>query len=384
MNKNRRRKNRWMSFILRFASSISVFIFIALFAFLIRNSWGHLNLRQLVTPYWPKNQVIEETIQKDFPTTSTCFQSFGLCLKDETDLEGNQRIVVVDLEKDVFSPYGLQKGSYIESLQYTDENNSLQYGGKLYNDTAQTLSNKLSRATSVENIYFQTQGGGVKGSLIATIYLLLLSLLFAVPSSLLVAIYLNEYAQNIKIKKTVEKSIEVLAGVPSLMFGLMGLALFFPVLKLFHMDGLSILLGSLTISIMLLPTLIRMNQEALQTVPNTYREASYALGARKSQTIFKIILPQAFPSLISSVLMGASRVLGESAALIYTMGTFINDKPAIKHSATSLTVHLWSIMQQEQVNMALASSVSLYILFFIIILNISARLITQGFKGGKK
>ena len=144
-------------------------------------------------------------------------------------------------------------------------------------------------------------------------------------------------------------------------------------------DTTSILLGGLTMSIILLPTIIRSTEEALLVVPQHLRDASLSVGANQSQTIFKIVLPCAVPGILTGVLLGIGRVIGESAALIYTMGTFINDSPTLLSQGTSLAVQIWSIMSGEQPNYELACAISIIILFFVLILNFAVKIISKRF-----
>ncbi len=140
---------------------------------------------------------------------------------------------------------------------------------------------------------------------------------------------------------------------------------------------MSILLGGLTLTVMLLPIVIRQTEESLIVVPNGLRNASLSLGATETQTIFKVILPSAIPGIISSVLLSVSRVIAESAALIYTMGTAVVDNPKILEPATSLAVQIWSAMSGEQPNFELASAISIVILVLVLGLNIFVKIITS-------
>ena len=158
-----------------------------------------------------------------------------------------------------------------------------------------------------------------------------------------------------------------------------GVTVLFPVTQLFGATTTSILLGGLTMSIILLPTIIRSTEEALLVVPQHLRDASLSVGANQSQTIFKIVLPCAVPGILTGVLLGIGRVIGESAALIYTMGTFINDSPTLLSQGTSLAVQIWSIMSGEQPNYELACAISIIILFFVLILNFAVKIISKRF-----
>ena len=173
------------------------------------------------------------------------------------------------------------------------------------------------------------------------------------------------------------RAIETLTGVPSIVYGLMGVSVLFPITRAFGATTTNILLGSLTMAIILLPTIIRSTEEALLVVPNSLRDASLSLGANQSQTIFKVVLPCAVPGILTGVLLSIGRVIGESAALIYTMGTFINDSPTLLSQGTSLAVHIWSVMSGEQPNFELASAISIIILIFVLCLNIIVKLLSK-------
>ena len=132
-------------------------------------------------------------------------------------------------------------------------------------------------------------------------------------------------------------------------------------------------------AIILLPTIIRSTEEALLVVPQSLRDASLSLGANQSQTIFKVILPCAVPGILTGVLLSIGRVIGESAALIYTMGTYVNDTPTLISQGTSLAVQIYNIMSSEQPNFELACAISIVILVFVLILNIAVKLLSKRF-----
>ena len=262
-------------------------------------------------------------------------------------------------------------GDQIEKIS-TDEGSI----GMIKGHDSQTLV-ELMKTRNIESLYYKTAGGGIWGSLKATFILILLTLLFALPLGIGAAVYLEELAKDNWLTRLVISSIEMLAGIPSIIFGLMGLVVLFPITSLFGIDSTSILLGALTMSIMLLPIIIRSVQEALLVVPKAYRLSSLSLGANETQTIFKVVLPSALPGIILSILLSVSRIIGESAALIYTMGTFINDSPRINQGATTLAVHIWSIMASEQPNFELASAIAIVILAVTLILNLSLKFISN-------
>lgn len=177
-------------------------------------------------------------------------------------------------------------------------------------------------------------------ALVNTLLITLLSLLFAVPVGIGAAIYLTEYARRgNRLVGIVGVTAETLSGIPSIVYGLFGSLFFVKYLGF----GLSLLSGSLTLSIMILPLIMRTTEEALRSVPDSYREGSFGLGAGKLRTVFAIILPCAVPGILSGVILGIGRIVGESAALIFTAGTVAEIASGIFSSARTLSVHMYSI-----------------------------------------
>ncbi len=160
--------------------------------------------------------------------------------------------------------------------------------------------------------------GGILPCIIGTFCLMGVALVVALPVGVISAIYLNEYAAQGKFVRIIRLGINNLAGVPSVVFGLFGLAFFCIVLKM----GVSVLAGGLTLGLMTLPVIIGTSEEALKSVPNTYREASLGLGATKWQTIYRVVLPSAFPGIITGGILGLSRAAGETAPIMYTGAVF--------------------------------------------------------------
>jgi phosphate transport system permease protein len=181
--------------------------------------------------------------------------------------------------------------------------------------------------------------GGILPCIVGTIYLCLVTILVALPIGVASAIYLNEYATQGKLVRVIRLGINNLAGVPSIVFGLFGLAFFCIVLKM----GVSVAAGGLTLGIMTLPVIIGASEEALKSVPNTYREASLAMGATKWQTIRKVVLPVAFPGIITGSILGISRAAGETAPIMYTGAVFFTpDLPtSIMDEVMALPYHIY-------------------------------------------
>lgn len=160
--------------------------------------------------------------------------------------------------------------------------------------------------------------GGIFPALAGTIYLVIGSSLISIPIGIITAVYLTEYAKNPKLVKIIRLGINNLAGVPSVVFGLFGLSFF----VIFFNFGTSIIAGSLTLGILNMPLIIRSTEEALSVVPKTYREASLALGATKWQTIYKIVVPNAIPGILTGVMLSMGRAAGETAPIMFTAAAF--------------------------------------------------------------
>ncbi len=183
--------------------------------------------------------------------------------------------------------------------------------------------------------------GGIFPAIVGTLYLTVLSMLFAAPIGILSGIYMAEYAKNKRIKSVIDLMTNNLAGIPSIVFGLFGMALF--VLSLGFGD--SILAGSLTLAILTLPVIIRATEEALKDIPDTLREASLSLGATQLQTIFFVVLPVAMPRIITGVILSLGRVAGETAPILFTVAAYYLPKVAtsVWEPTMALPYHLYVI-----------------------------------------
>lgn len=214
-------------------------------------------------------------------------------------------------------------------------------------------------------------------ALINTLFMTALSLFFAVPVGIGAAVYLVEYAKRgNKLVVLVGMTTETLAGIPSIVYGLFG-ALFFVKYVEF---GLSLLSGALTLSIMILPLIMRTTEEALRSVPDSYREGSFGLGAGKLRTVFKIVLPSAVPGILSGVILGIGRIVGESAALIFTAGTVAEPATGILDSARTLSVHMYAISGEGlYIDQTYATAVVL--LAVVVAINVLSGCIAKRFGG---
>ncbi len=215
---------------------------------------------------------------------------------------------------------------------------------------------------------------GILPNILNTIYIIIMTLIIILPLGVGAAIYLNEYAKNKKLVRVIELATETLAGIPSIIYGLVGMLVFVQFFSL----GTSLLAGSLTLAIMTLPTVIRTTQESLKTVPEAYREGSLGLGAGKWYMIRTVVLPCVIDGVVTGCILSIGRVVGESAALLFTAGManeMLSVLGAVKpgNAGSSLTVALYMYAKERgQFDVAFAVAVILLVLTFLI--NMSAKL----------
>lgn len=216
-------------------------------------------------------------------------------------------------------------------------------------------------------------------ALINTVTMTLLSLLIAVPLGIFSAIYLVEYAKRgNKLVSVVRITAETLSGIPSIVYGLFGFLLFVTTLGF----GYSLLAGALTLSIMILPVIMRTTEEALISVPDSYREGSLGLGAGKLRTIFKIILPSAIPGILAGVILSVGRIVGETAALIYTAGSVAQIPDNLMGSGRTLSVHLYALWT-EGLNTEQSYATAVVLLVMVIGLNALSAYVAKRLGRGK-
>lgn len=211
---------------------------------------------------------------------------------------------------------------------------------------------------------YTTENVSLLPALINTLLMTALTLVFAVPVGIGAAVYLTEYARRgNRFSRLVDMTAETLSGVPSIVYGLFG-SLFF---VKFLGCGLSLLSGSLTLSIMILPLIMRTTEEALLSVPDSYREGSFGLGAGKLRTVVRIVLPCAVPGILSGVILGIGRIVGESAALIFTAGTVAEVAEGLFASARTLSVHMYAISGEAlHIDQTYATAVVLLVVVLVV------------------
>jgi phosphate transport system permease protein len=241
------------------------------------------------------------------------------------------------------------------------------------------LSNGLQHLAIPGLFSFDVPSGTVTliPAIISTFVMVGLVLLIAVPLGVLSAVFLVEYTKTgSKFVVIIRSAAEVLSGIPSIVYGLFGMMFF----RVFLGLGMSVLSGTLTMSIMMLPLIMRTTEEALKAVPDTYREGSFALGAGKLRTVFKIVLPSAIPGILAGVILATGRVVGESAALIFTAGALLEPRipNSILDTASTLTVHMWQLSNYGRfMNETYAAAVVL--LLIVLLLNALSAFVARKF-----
>lgn len=214
--------------------------------------------------------------------------------------------------------------------------------------------------------------GGVFSSLIATFYLIALSLIITTPVGIGSAIFLTEYKKKGKFLKLIRFTTESLAGIPSIIFGIFGFAFF----VIFLGMGWSILSGGLTLALMILPTMVRTAEESINSVPDSFREGSLALGATRWQTIVGVVVPSALPGIITGVILSIGRAVGESAAVILTAGSSLGVPKSLLDPGRSMSVHLY-ILAAEGISMENAYATGTVLIIAIVMINFAANYLTH-------
>ncbi len=395
MSSKRKRIDNLLQIITYGAASVAVIILSLIVVFVFKNGSGLINLDLITNDYHAQyyNGGIENvtsfsnTPKPNILTEEDYYSlKWGIALTDDIDREGKPIIIVSYIAEDsplyqMYDKNNLDNDSFaieveniVQSIKFYDKDSTLSIYG------AQHMINELDAESEFREMVFTSLGGGIRGSLITTLYTIGLTLLFALPVGIFTAIYLNEFAKKNRLTNIIRSMIEMLTGVPSIIFGLMGLAVFVPLtVRYTPADSANILSGSLTLAVILLPVIIRSTEESLKVVPDDFRFASLALGANSTQTTFKVVLPSALPGIMTATLLAIGRIIGESAALIFAIGTAIKDDISIFGKSTTLAVHIWSLLTDEPANIELASTISLIILMIVLILNISVKLLSRSY-----
>ena len=227
------------------------------------------------------------------------------------------------------------------------------------------------------SVIFSAVGDGLLPMIVSTAWTVAASLVLAMPIGIMTAVYLEEYALKMGIRRILSLAIDTLAGIPSIVYGLFGLLVFCRDLKL----GQSIIAGGLTLCIMILPVIIRTTEEALKTVPVSFREGSLSLGATKIQTIVHVVLPPAMPGILTAAILAVGRVVGESAPVLFTVGTAINFPKSIFETGRTLTIHLYYLTKEAIApdDFAKAFTAAAVLIILVLILNSVVKVIGRSF-----
>jgi len=250
----------------------------------------------------------------------------------------------------------------------------------------------IFRGIKVVNWQFLTQmpqkgmtAGGIFPAILGTLYLTIGAICFALPLGTSAAIYLTEYSAQNRLVRIIRVGINNLAGVPSVVFGLFGLAIFVKFLNF----GVSILSGSLTLGILILPTIIRASEEALSAVPQSFREASLALGATKWQTIQKVVLPNSISGILTGSILSIGRAAGETAPILFTAATFYTMRlpNSIFSEVQTLPYHIYALMTEgthPESQVPIAYGTALVLVLLVLGLNLIAFTLRNRFRRSKK
>jgi phosphate transport system permease protein len=397
---NRRNWQRFKDGVLQFftftLSSVTLVTLSAIVIFVFQTGAPLLNVDLFNYDYTSNTYISEPTLVNGNVELCNCVptrsldegvnysEKWGVGLSDDEDVLGKP-VVIIDyihqnsplvlLKNKGFGPetFRLLDEFYIRRIAFFDQPSALDIFG------SQFMIDMLDANDTFRELEVITKGGGIRGSVITTLWLILLTLIMALPIGIAAAIYLNEYvSKNSVIARYLRQFIELLTGVPSIIYGLMGLAFFAPfIANITEATGPSILSGAMTLAVIVLPLIIRTTEESLKVVPNEYRQAAFALGASKTQTVFKTIIPSALPGILSATLLSIGRIVGESAALIFAIGVIIKDEISIFGQSTSLAVHIYAMMTDEPANIELSATISLIILAIVLFLNIFIKLLTR-------
>ena len=393
MSNKRKRKDVSLQLLTYSSASIGVIVLLLIVFFIFKNGFGLINLDLITNDYHAQyyNGGISEvtsfsqTPKPDHLTEEDYYsEKWGIALSDSSNREGRPIVVVTyissdsplknmydrnNLENETFT---IKKENVVNAIKFVDKPSALSVFG------AKSMIDSLDQEDTFREFEFMSLGGGIRGSLLTTLYIIGLTMIIALPIGVFSAIYLNEFAKKGRLTAIVRSMIDMLTGVPSIIFGLMGLAVFVPLtVKYTPATSGNLISGSLTLAVILLPVIIRSTEEALKVVPDDYRFASLALGANQTQTTFRTVLPSALPGILTASLLAIGRVIGESAALIFAIGTTIKDQVSIFGKSTTLSVHIWSLMTDEPANIELASTISMIILIIVLLLNLSIKLISR-------
>lgn len=216
------------------------------------------------------------------------------------------------------------------------------------------------------------ESGGIWPMIVSTFYVTFIALIVATPLGVLAAVFLAEYAGENVLVKSIRFAAETLASIPSIVFGLFGLSFFVVFLQM----GFSVLAGGLTLALMAIPTILRTSEVAIETVPESYKEGSLALGASKWQTVYRVVLPASIPGITTGIVLGMARAIEETAAILYTVGGSLAIPVSIWDSARPLPLHLY-ILATEGISLQNAYATAAVLVVLILVITISSNYLVE-------
>lgn len=382
---SRKLKDNLLNGLIWLSAAFSVGILITIVAFIFSNGWSKMSWDFLTNDYESQTQYVNVTSHQSYTAPSSLSsdalfsENLGIAIEPN---EHGYEVAWIDDQSPVKTAKNNADEAFPVKVGYQLEQiNGEGANLKIKADTdADDITNALN-ASDTLMIKVVSPGGGIFPMIVSTLMLILVALLFSAPVGILAAIYMVEYAKPGKLVNLIRFATEVLSGIPSVVYGLFGMLIFANTLKL----GMSILSGGFTLMILLLPTMMRTTEEALKAVPMSYREASYGLGANNIQTLSKVVLPSAIPGILVGVILSIGRTIGESAALLFTIGTFakLPVNPTSGHlslfeTGTSLTVRAY-VEVKESGNVEMAAAIGIVILVIVFTLNLISRLISKKF-----
>ena len=382
---SRKLKDNLLNGLIWLSAAFSVGILITIVAFIFSNGWSKMSWDFLTNDYESQTQYVNVTSHQSYTAPSSLSsdalfsENLGIAIEPN---EHGYEVAWIDDQSPVKTAKNNADEAFPVKVGYQLEQiNGEGANLKIKADTdADDITNALN-ASDTLMIKVVSPGGGIFPMIVSTLMLILVALLFSAPVGILAAIYMVEYAKPGKLVNLIRFATEVLSGIPSVVYGLFGMLIFANTLKL----GMSILSGGFTLMILLLPTMMRTTEEALKAVPMSYREASYGLGANKIQTLSKVVLPSAIPGILVGIILSIGRTIGESAALLFTIGTFakLPVNPTSGHlslfeTGTSLTVRAY-VEVKESGNVEMAAAIGIVILVIVFTLNLISRLISKKF-----
>lgn len=354
--------------IIGLATAITISVLLFILGYIFINGFKVLDWHFITGDY--------DTVSKyvDVPVVESGSNNLGLAFEVQT-VEGEESIAISKIEAGSKAKestiakktdtYALKKGDVIKKI------GTKSVVGMTIEEANQLIDKQKG---DVIRLKIMRPGQAIFPMIVTTLMIIALSLVIACPIGVLAAIYLVEYAKPGRLVRVIRFGTESLAGIPSIIYGLFGMLFFGGFLGFKY----SILSGALTVSIILLPVIIRQTEESLKAVPMTYREGSLGLGATKLQTIRKAVLPSAIPGIMVAIILSVGRIVGESAALLLTAGTVARIPSSIMESGATLTVKAYAVAKEEG-NIAMACAIGTIIIIIIFILNTLSKIISRKF-----